>query len=467
VAIDGQNNVLVTGSFSGTADFDPGSGTFNLTSQGNRDIFIAKLNPQGDFIWANGFGYVSSDRGLAITTDNQNNIFTTGYYSYEVDMNPSAVQDCTLIGVTGFYDVFVSKHDPNGNFIAACTFGGSLDDFGYAIDVDASGRVLVAGSFQETTDFNHEPGATLNITSNGDRDIFIVQLDNFLGFNWAKTGGGIFQDNGYGIKSDGAGNVYVTGEFRNTADFDPGTGTTNLTSFGSADVFVMKLNSSGDFLWAGQAGGANSNDRALGIDLDANGAVHVVGQFSNTADFDPGNGTANLVNVGGETIFVFKWTTGGSYVWARAFTTPLSSSDNIGRGIVVDQSGNIITTGEYLSTVDFNGGIGTPLLYTAVGSWDSFICKLGASGVGIHESDWQSGMSLYPNPGSGNLHISFAEDAGGALVELFNASGQLVYVRDHISGNSLTLDDLTETGIFMLKITSPTGSYTSRKVIRH
>jgi hypothetical protein len=457
--------VIVTGSFSGTADFDPGNGVFTLSSQGNRDVFIVKLSSQGNFIWAKSFGYVSSDKGLAVVTDNQNNIYTTGYYSYEIDLNPSSVQDCTLIGVSGFFDVFVSKLDPNGDFIAACTFGGSLDDFGNSIDIDPSGNVLVTGSYQNTTDLDPSAGGTQNVTAVGDNDVFVLKLNSALGFVWGASVGGIFQDNGYGIKSDALGNVHVTGNFRNTADFDPGSGTNNLTSFGNSDVFVLKLNSSGNFVWAGQAGGANSNDVGYGIDLDASGNVYVAGTFSNVADFDPGPNTYTLSNPAGQTIFTFKWNSGGSFVWASAAVYSSGGTDNYGRGIVVTQGNNAVVTGEFLSDIDFNGGVGTPLIIDSNGSWDSFVWVLDPSGVGFPDEALDAAVVVYPNPFSGEFSISLPENYRDYTVEIFNPKGQLVYSISHPENNILHLSVNLSKGLYLIKVASENGSFTTRKLV--
>ncbi len=465
VTVDNQNNVIVTGSFSGDTDFDPGNGVFTLSSQGNRDVFIVKLSSQGNFIWAKSFGYVSSDKGLAVVTDNQNNIYTTGYYSYQIDMNPSAVQDCTLIGVTGFFDVFVSKLDPNGNFIAACTFGGSLDDFGNAIDVDPSGNVILTGSYQNTVDLNPATGGTQNVTAVGDRDVFVMKLNSSLGFIWGASAGGIFQDNGCGIKSDAQGNIYVTGDFRNTVDFDPGNGVNNISSFGNSDVFVLKLSTTGSFIWAGQAGGANSDDRGYDLDLDATGNVYVTGNFTNVGDFDPGPGTFNLNNPAGNTVFAFKWTSGGNFVWARAAIYVSNLTDNYGRGIVVNSGNNAIVTGEFLSDIDFNGGTGTPLTINSNGSWDSFVWMLDPSGVGFPDEALDAAVVVYPNPFSGEFSISLPENYRDYTVEIFNPKGQLVYSIGHPENNILHLSVNLSKGLYLIKVASENGSFTTRKLV--
>ena len=121
----------------------------------------------------------------------------------------------------------------------AKSFGGTSNDYGYAVTVDASGNVYTIGEFLGTADFDPGTG-TNNLSSNGEPDVFVQKLNPLGNLLWAKSFGGTGSDFGYSA-ADASGNVYTTGYFSGTVDFDPGTGTTNLTSNGSLDVFVQKL----------------------------------------------------------------------------------------------------------------------------------------------------------------------------------------------------------------------------------
>jgi len=143
------------------------------------------------------------------------------------------------------------------------------------------------------------------LTSVGVGDIFVSKLDSSGNFVWAKNMGGLIYDYGYGIAVDSSDNVYTTGLFGETADFDPGTGTADLTSAGGDDIFVSKLDSSGNFVWAKRMGGTDY-DRGYGVAVDSSGNVYTTGDFLGTADFDPGAGTANLTSAGLADIFVSK-----------------------------------------------------------------------------------------------------------------------------------------------------------------
>src|SRR5674476_1418906 len=117
---------------------------------------------------------------------------------------------------------------------------------------------------------------------------------------WAKNMGGASDDYVNSIAVDASGNVYTTGYFLGTVDFDPGAGTYNLTSAGGYDIFIIKLDASGNFVWAKNMGASSgaSSDQGFSIAVDASGNVYTTGLFTGTADFDPGAGTYNLTSAG-------------------------------------------------------------------------------------------------------------------------------------------------------------------------
>ena len=302
ITTDPSGNVLITGGYSGVADFDPGAATFNLAPNGNYDVFIQKLDTGGIFIWAKSMGGTYYDYGASITTDTSGNVFITGRYEDTVDFDPGA--GTFNLTPNGSAEVFIQKLDAGGNFIWAKSVGGTFTDIGWSITTDTPGNVYISGYFADTADF--DPGAaTFNLTSNGSWDIFIQKLDTGGNLLWAKSMGGTSNDLGVCITTDSSGNVYVTGYFADTADFDPGAATFNLTSNGILDGFIQKLDAGGNFIWAKSMGGTSI---VLGrcITTDASGNVLIIGYYQDTADFDPGPGTFNLMSKGGYDIFIQK-----------------------------------------------------------------------------------------------------------------------------------------------------------------
>lgn len=371
-AVDNFGNLYIMGRFQGTVDFDPGAGTFSLTSAGNFDVFVKKLNANGNFLWAKSFGGSIWDESYCMALDASGNVYITGFFGGTVDFDPGP--GTANLTSTGDWDVFIQKLNASGNFLWAKSFGGSADDRGKSIAVDASGNVVTTGWFQGTVDFDPGAGAA-NLSSAGFSDIFVQKLDASGNFQWARSFGSGFYDNGEFIAIDASGNIYATGNFQATVDFDPGAGTANLSSAGSFDVFVQKLNASGNYIWAKRFGG-NNYDYVNSIEVDAPGNVFTTGFFQGTVDFNPGSGIANLTSVGVEDIFVQKLDASGNFQWARSFG---SGQDDMGNSIAVDASGNVYTTGYFRGTVDFNPGTGTANLSSA-GGGDVFVQKLDPSG---------------------------------------------------------------------------------------
>jgi ELWxxDGT repeat protein len=371
IALDAAGNIYVTGSFQGTADFDPGVGVYNLTSAGQTDIFIAKYSNGGELCWARRIGAGNNDVGNGIAIGSDGGVYVTGSFYGTVDFDPGpGIYNLTSAG----YDAFVLKLDSAGKFVWAGRMGGTGDDVARGIAIAPDGCVYTTGSFSGTADF--DPGAgTFNLTSTGSNDIFVVKLDSAGNFAWADRMGGSSNDYGYAIAVATDGSVCATGAFASTADFDPGTGTFNLTSTGSNDIFVVKLDSAGKFAWADRMGGS-SNDYGYAIAVVPDGSVCVTGTFASTADFDPGAGTFNLASAGSNDIFVVKLNSTGNFAWADRMGG--SNSDYVS-GIALAPDGGIYTTGYFSGTADFDPGSGVFNLISAGGN-DIFISKLDNAG---------------------------------------------------------------------------------------
>ncbi|RMD57592.1 sortase, partial [Candidatus Parcubacteria bacterium] len=373
VVLDGVGNVYIIGTFSGTADFNPGTGSYNLTSAGSDDIFICKLTSSGNLVWAIRMGGTGQDYGVSLRVDDVGNLYATGFFNGTADFDPGA-GTLNLISQGG-RDVFVVKLDNNGSLIWAKSFGGTADDQGMGVVVDGNGNVYSVGGFHNTVDF--DPGAGIfNLTSAGDYDAFISKLDSGGNFVWAKALSGTDQLLAKAIILDTSGNVYTTGHFYGTADFDPGTGTYNLTSAGGSDIFVGELDSNGNLVWMGAMGGTGQ-DTSSAITMDGGGNIYTTGDFSSTADFDPGTSTYNLTSAGNYDIFISRLNGDGRFAWAVAMG---GTANDIGFSVDVDNAGNIYTSGYFIGVADFDPGTGTQNLNGA-GGFDIFVSKLAQSDV--------------------------------------------------------------------------------------
>jgi hypothetical protein len=302
IVTDGSGNWLVTGEVQGTVTF----GDTTLPGLGGVDIFIAKYDGNGNFLWLQLAGGSSEDQGFGIATDSSDNSLVTGRFK-----GTATFSDTTLRS-TGSWDMFVAKYDGSGNLLWARQAGGTNFALGAGIATDDSGHSLVIGIFNLTATF----GDT-TLTSVGGNDIFIAKYDANGNLLWVQQAGGPDSDFGSDITIDDSGNCLITGSFLATATF----GDTTLTSAGAADIFIAKYDGSGNLLWARQAGGTES-DTGWDIAKDGSGNLLVTGDFQETADFDP----TTLTSAGGTDIFVAKVEKGAITGIAETFTSFMSFS---------------------------------------------------------------------------------------------------------------------------------------------
>lgn len=390
IQVDPDGNVYVTGKFEEVVDFDPNAGITSLTSAGMEDVFVAKLDESGNLLWVKQFGGSEDDYGFAISLDAQNNVYTTGYFS-----NVSSFTSGNTLTSFGSYDIFVNKLTTDGNYAWTKQFGGSGHDVGLSLFV-SGGSIYSTGGFQNTVDFDPS-GNIQNFTAPGLNisDIYISKIDTSGNFVWAKQISGVGNDNGQGISVDLYGNVYLIGRFESTVDFDPNAGIYNMTAAGTLDIFVMKLTASGNIAWAKQFG-SNGIEIPYGIMNDIAGNVYTTGFFFGTVDFDPGNGVFNLEFTQSEDdCFISQLSKDGDFIWAGMIG---GTKFTAGVAIAPDNSGNVYTTGWFGGQADADPGVGNFSLNSS-GSRDIFIQKMSSS-VGLLENETVNNIVLYPNPAS-------------------------------------------------------------------
>jgi hypothetical protein len=427
VVIDGSGNAYVTGYFQGPVDFDSGAGQDTHFSNGLDDVFLSKIDPDGNLVWARTWGGSGGDCGSAVAIDGSGNVFVEGLFCNTVDFDPGAGLDSHTSN--GGSDYFLSKFDPNGNFVWARTWGGLDDDPGCGVAVDGSGNAYVAGWFCNTVDF--DPGQDVdNHTSNGNTDAFLSKFDPNGNFLWARTWGGSSGDGGNSLAIGDSGNVYVTGAFKFTVDFDPGVGVDNQEADGFGNAFLSKFDENGNFLWVRTWGGL-SLDGGNSVAIDGSGNVYIAGSFWETADFDPGAGVENHISNGSYEVFLSKIDSNGNFNWARTWG---GSNVDMGNSVAIDPFGNAYITGCFSFIVDFDPGAGVDNR-TSNGLEDVFLSKLDPNGNFVWVRTWggsesDSGSSVAIDE-SGNSYI-----AGGfqATVDFDPGAG----VDIHISFNGNT-----------------------------
>lgn len=369
VTTDAAGNSYYTGMFSGAADFDPGVGVANLTSNGAVDIFVLKLDASGGLVWARSFGSEEFELGASVQSDALGNVYVTGNFSNAMDVDPGA--GSFILNSNGLTDVYVVKLDAFGNFLWGKAWGGAGSDGGSRVQVDSSNNVYVVGTFSETVAID---SATL--VSAGGEDVFLIKMDTTGDFEWAGCIGGPNYETVEGLDVDALGNVYFGGILVGDGDLDPGIGVYGVSAPSELEQgYIVKVNGSGRFLWAKIFTG-NEGSRVNELKLDPAGNLYCLGGFKGIVDLD-----SLYTSQGDQDIFLLKLDSSGKISQTSIFG---GATQDFALGLFVDATGENYVAGTFSSTVDFDPGVATAEM-TAAGL-GTFLLKLDSSGNYVYAS---------------------------------------------------------------------------------
>jgi hypothetical protein len=479
LTIDQASNVLITGSFTGSADFDPSPGNSIQVSKGMDDIFIEKLDSRGDLIWTRTIGgTVGDDRGESIKADAAGNVYVTGTFTGKVDFNPGP-ESFEITGKTPV-DNFIVKLNSAGDFLWAKSFGdisgnaividksGNIFSMGYSlrkissdgdllwsfrpsggiveghhVEVDVMDNVYVAGRFSGTVDFDPSSSA-LNLKSISpvgsglfnDNDAFVAKFDNAGNLLWVKQVGGANRDEVYGLAVDDFMNVYATGVYYLTGDFNPSSETYELVGEGQSDCFILKLNASGDFEWAKKIG---SSEFEIGesIQIDAHGNAYVTGSFNKTIELAPG---LILTSTGGPDQFILTLDFSGNFLWAKGISGGEYMS---GTSIALGSTGNVYTAGTFYGTTQFDFESETTALSSS-GQGDVYFSSLSVFDMPTKQTNNVPSIKAYLGNATINDNALILQPADFEIDDLDNTSPS-DFTLTILVGENYTVSGLTIT----------------------
>jgi hypothetical protein len=350
---DDSGNVYVTGQLEFTTTFDNG---IHLNSNGKHDILLGKYGSDGSLKWVHHAGGVSGDVGWGIGLDRTGNVYHIGEFEYTCGFEAG-----DSITVYGSNDIYLSKYSNDGHFIWAENFGGSSDDKGKAIAVDANGNSYITGYFSST---GHFGSTNLNSNSNSN-DVFIAKVNSAGTVLWAKKGGGSKEDRGRGIVLDGQGNVYITGTITQSATFN----TTTINVQGTNSLFVAKYDTNGVFKWVRGSGACCDTTRGNAITVDNSGNVYVAGYFKDNTTI----GGNSFTSLGSADIIVAKYDPSGNVQWVKQAGGPY---EDMAYACVFDRNKNqLYVTGQ----IDDHGNFGS-IYFGSAGNRDVFVAGYDESG---------------------------------------------------------------------------------------
>jgi hypothetical protein len=453
-----------------------------LLSQ-NVQVFAQVLN----FDWAVKLDGEFYEHSHDIEVDDLGNSFILGVFNDTVDFDPSVNE--LLISSAGNYghlDFFILKLNPSGELIWAKTFGNESEDVAYDIVIDHAGDLLIAGYFNDSVDFDPDTTSSFYLSSQSySSDAFILKLSSDGGFIWAKSYGGMSQEKPRTLGVDSNNNIFCSGIFHNSVDFDPGSSIYTLVSIGTWDTYLQKLDHQGNFVWATSIGGLGDiSPNEIAIDSYSN--IYMVGEFEDSVDFDPST-FVNYLDGGLRDGFITKFDSAGNFVWANQlngwqggeFTdVKVSNSDKL------FVSGNYSSGGAFISNLDTIQGppcgysLNSMLLKLtldgdiewgrAIGGQDHFsritsidvdsLDNVYCAGTFDEQLDFNVDNPVHQMPAIGLTDIfNFKYDKNGNFAWSLNCGGPIsgwIYIAfiepsvvlDHIDGSVLT------TGVFNYEI---------------
>lgn len=442
--LDNNGDIILSGDFYGTYDFNPGAGINSLTSSGLNDVFILKVNSNGDFQWVKQIGSADYDVLRAFHVDNSGNIYLSTEHHDDTDLNPDAGSFQTgTINTGSSTNTALIKLNNTGNFIWALVNSNLL----YITDIktDSNNNVIIGGDYNQSVDFNFSTTADSILTAyTNSNEMFIAKYNSSGAFLWVKSVKHTSPSAQYNsiekLSIDHLNNVYAIANFRDTINFDIGISNFTLTNTPNndqlTDIAIMKYTDGGQFVFAKQMGNAN-NDYASNIFVNTTG-VYITAKV-NALPMGARHFKKNAIastDITGLTDIIAKYSLTGNIEWI--YSIEPSAGFNFS-GLQVSQNGEIYTSGRFSTECDFNPS-GTNGILT--GGTNTFLLK-------INECLINNGVTL-----SGN---TFTANQSGATYQWIDCNNS----NSPINGATSQAFTPTVSGTYAVQINNATCSATS------
>ena len=349
IAVDGQGYAYVTGHFRGQARFGP----YTLTSKDwSPDVFLAKLSPDGTFLWAVRAGGPADDKGCSLTLLPDGDVVVAGLFSNTASFGPLTETS------KGMADVFVARYSTDGKVKWVSHPSSPGSDWGWRVTSDGAGGVFLAGKYSGQGSFG-----PITLPATGGDEAFTAHLDDNGDVTWASGAGWYGEEGALGVAAAGQDSVIATGHYEWTVGFGP----LSLSSAGGDDVFIVKYGAGGKVLWAQSAGG-NAEDRGWAAAPDGTGGAFITGHFGGLAHF----GQQSLDAKGASDLFVARYSSAGQLMWASSGG---GAQAERAYAVLADGANGALVAGDFAGQASF----GSHSL-TAAGDRDLVLARLDENG---------------------------------------------------------------------------------------
>lgn len=446
---DKQGNIVMLGAFSGLVDFDPSDSTvFNMYALLGQNTYVVKLNSAGELVNAfctNGEG---NTLPYAFELDANDNVIVSGSFNGKVDFDPGL--NTYIVNSNSVLDNYVVKYSATGEFKWVIHNDSNHVKRGMDIATDNSRNVYVYGQFNGTVDFDPGVGIT-SISSMGSSDLFVSKFDSNGVFQWAKNYGGKQSDEATFIEYTTAGDLIISGRFKDTAFNVPNMSNRLVSNTGNdrKDIFFAKLNILGDMFWAKKIS-SDYMEILHRVCIDQANNIYVCGWFKGNIIFSTDANSGIYQSLDHTDSYVAKYNTNGELVWINQFE---GVQDGVATSVDVNALGSVYTVGVFKGDVNFEAG---PAVFTVNGNGggnDIYIHKMSQTPTSLQVENTLTDIVLYPNPTHGRVVISSSSNLNEAKISVKNYLGQYIQTSQICIGSNIQLDLLNcAPGIYILEI---------------
>ncbi|MBO9699347.1 MAG: gliding motility-associated C-terminal domain-containing protein [Sporocytophaga sp.] len=420
--LDTDGSIIATGYYTGSGlDFDPDNTNKFLVGRGEKDIFVAKYNQDGKLIWAFGIGSSQDDEGKSICIDKEGNIYVTGYFQgSNIDVDPGEGIH-SLFGEFNIKQTFVAKYKgTDGSLIWSGVVKSSSDNMGIGISYEESGNITLTGNWISKNQLNQ---IDLDLNSKGYYKQSRGQTSSFISMYSGTTGeikwGGVIT--GFNAEceitahtSDSKGNIYTTGYFSQSVDFDINE-TVNDQKSNYGSVFLAKFSQTGTLEWINtfQNNFSDKTNMIHDLCIDNSGYITITGSLETQTDIDPSFVTNNISPKSSCNILLAQFDALGTYRWSLVIG---SGAVTRGLNVTASSSGTIYLAGVFQNRLDPDpvnsnsstlDGLATDIVMAKYSQEGKFIW---AENIGGNLNDTVSAIAVN---GKGKIFIGGAVNGSG------------------------------------------------------
>ena len=440
LAFDQSGNVVLAGSYENI--LYSYSWNDSLRTATNKNLFTARVSPLGNLVsfqrlaWSDGDAVVHD-----IAIDSENNLYVTGYFTDSITFSDSAYRSYAK------WDIFISKYDSLGNGIWSRRCGGtdqsSFGDYGFAIDVDSSDHVYIAGIFRDTSDFF----GTRLISNNASNDIYVLKLDTAGSLIWLKQFGDSRHDQCRDMLID-KNHIVLTGNFWSSLTIN-----NTVNSTGQYDIYIAKLDLNGNPLWITSAGGPRWDDSDR-VSVDLQGNLYITGYFIDSASL----WGIPVKSWGAFEPYVAKFDMNGNFQWVEVLA---GNGFDRATGISVDKSGEIYLSGFFSDSL----AVGKDTLKSN-GGWEAYFARLSQTPPTIQNHLREADISIFPNPTKDQISLLGPELEKVLAIEIYAPDGRLSQRYSPTSVSSQNISIGQAPGIYIVKLLYSKDEHLIHRIVK-